>query len=597
MDSRQDENIEMCQRHWQCKQEQWRCYTGQCIKSEWVLDGEWDCPDASDEQAIFFSRNAFSMRNLKLKHETMLREHYNGRYRTRPFGDICDLSSEYPCYRADALDPLNITQYRPCINLTQIGDGYVDCVGALDERNIRQHCTKSSMLGYYFQCSNDNQCVRYDAHCGLQCTDSRIQCHGFNKSSDCSSSSDFMCLNGICAKGGWCNLRADCLHGEDEHLCKIPQNTYNFREHENYRVGKKLSLEKKQKVLGLPMILWNMDTTQIPSVNITVSPNRFITNHYRLEDYPSSVPFWCNRGVGVLFFNGSIVCFCSPQYYGDKCQYHSDRLTVLVHLNLSQQIYEESTNPITLLKVLIILLHENESVMIESFHVRPSTEMTSIKKTIHHLLYSRSNNSLMQKRTRYFNRSSIINHHPYSVAIEAYELQMREKPRLIGVWRYPIYFDFLPNSRLVKVLRLTKLDDSLDPCLSNPCNNHQKCHRLLNEPSRFICLCQANFSGKECSIEDKLCQDGFCGSNALCKSNYRRLVNGNGRVPYCLCPLNRLGDRCQLNYDLCGSNPCLNGGTCLPTPEVTNYFCLCTEKYYGNDCQLKKHAVHLRIDR
>jgi EGF-like domain len=235
--------------------------------------------------------------------------------------------------------------------------------------------------------------------------------------------------------------------------------------------------------------------------------------------------------------------------------------------------------------------------MIEPFHLRPSPDMISMKKTIRYLLYSRSNDSLIEKRSRYFNRSMIIDHHPYSVRIEAYELQVNdEKPRLAGVWLYPIYFDFLPNFRLAKVLYLTRLDESRDPCLSSPCAVHQECHRLLNEPSHFVCLCQPMFSGTECSIQDRLCQDNFCGSNALCKPDYRSLVRGNDRLPYCLCPLSRLGDRCQLNYDLCDRNPCLNNGICLPTSQLNSYFCSCTEEYYGNECHLTKHAVHLRIN-
>jgi hypothetical protein len=32
----------------------WQNRTGQCIKANWILDGEWDCSDASDEEGIFF---------------------------------------------------------------------------------------------------------------------------------------------------------------------------------------------------------------------------------------------------------------------------------------------------------------------------------------------------------------------------------------------------------------------------------------------------------------------------------------------------------------------------------------------------------------
>ncbi|CAF0853816.1 unnamed protein product [Adineta steineri] len=216
MGSAQDEDVVMCQRYWTCSEDRWRCHTGQCIKAEWVLDGEWDCPDASDEMAIFISDNAFSKRNLNLKDETFIRDYFRRWYRSQSFSDICNLTNEYPCYQVDALDPLNVTHDRPCINLTQIGDGHVDCVGALDERNNRQRCDLPSMLGHYFECSDGKQCVLYNTHCAPRCMDNRIQCHGFNKSSECSDRSDFMCLNGTCAKGGWCNRRADCLHGEDE---------------------------------------------------------------------------------------------------------------------------------------------------------------------------------------------------------------------------------------------------------------------------------------------------------------------------------------------------------------------------------------------
>jgi hypothetical protein len=58
------------------------------------------------------------------------------------------------------------------------------------------------------------------------------------------------------------------------------------------------------------------------------------------------VPYWCNRGIGIYGSNNSIVCFCPPQYYGDKCQYHNDRLTVLIRLNLSQSVYIESKDRI-----------------------------------------------------------------------------------------------------------------------------------------------------------------------------------------------------------------------------------------------------------
>jgi hypothetical protein len=354
MNLKEDEAAGMCQTYWTCKEDQWRCHTGQCIKADWVLDGEWDCPDASDEEAIFFSHSAFSIGNVKLRNESSLRASFELWYRIRPFGDICNLSIEYPCYRIDSLDPLNLTQYRPCISLAQIGDGHVDCIGSLDEKNNRQHCTLSSVLGYSFQCPDENRCVSYrDKHLP-PCADSRIQCHGLHKSSNCPYHSGFTCRNGTCVMSGWCNKKLDCSHGEDEYMCILRKPFLGNRDFLYYRVSKRPSLEEKQIVLDLPSVL--SSGTLTPLVSTTLPPGQLITNHYRLEDHPSSVPFWCNRGVGVLLFDGSTVCFCPPQYYGDKCQYHSDRLTVLLHLNLSQSVYEESNDPTILLKLVIIFL-------------------------------------------------------------------------------------------------------------------------------------------------------------------------------------------------------------------------------------------------
>ncbi|CAF3810792.1 unnamed protein product, partial [Adineta steineri] len=59
--SKNDENIELCSKQWICLDEQWQCHTGQCINVTWVLDGEWDCIDASDEESLFFYNHSFSL--------------------------------------------------------------------------------------------------------------------------------------------------------------------------------------------------------------------------------------------------------------------------------------------------------------------------------------------------------------------------------------------------------------------------------------------------------------------------------------------------------------------------------------------------------
>ncbi|CAF4934392.1 unnamed protein product, partial [Rotaria sp. Silwood1] len=497
--SAKDEDIELCQTWWRCAENQWQCHSGQCINLEWVLDEEWDCVDASDEQGLLFYMDDLTARNLAFVNLGKLVEKFNTLYKSQPFWNLCNLTVEYPCFRANVLDPLNITQNRPCIDLYRIGDGYIDCAGAIDERNNRSQ----------------------------------------------------------------------------------------------------------------------------------VNP---------------SIPYYCNRGVGVYLYNGQIACFCPPQYYGDKCQFHNDRLIFQFYLNLSQSIYAQTTHSNTMLKLLVIFLNENQPLMTESFQIQLKDAINFPRKNLIHLLYSRSNVSLYHKRTRYFNRSDILNQHPYSVRIEVYELSSFEKARLVAVWLYPVHFDFLPSFRLVKVLHLIKPDTTTNPCHSNPCNPYQECHQILNQNATYICLCRPNYKGHNCSILDKMCEQDFCsfhqrvdvhlpnflhylfGEQITTKLIVVKLysnmqsniylisiridgesINGTTEVsekthcPHvqtlfptkadesylCICAENHNRTECfgyDHSLDQCSS--CLAGGLCLKEDHMrAKFLCLCPQCYYGSSCQ------------
>jgi hypothetical protein len=89
---------------------------------------------------------------------------------------------------------------------------------------------------------------------------------------------------------------------------------------------------------------------------------------------------------------------------------------------------------------------------------------------------------------------------------------------------------------------------------------------------------------------DELCNDNFCAPNALCKPNYRGLLNGNEK-PFCICPFNRIGPRCELIHDICQSNPCQNNGICYATADQRKFSCLCNNQYHGIQCELEKQSV------
>jgi hypothetical protein len=304
----------------------------------------------------------------------------------------------------------------------------------------------------------------------------------------------------------------------------------------------------------------------------------------------SSTPYQCNRGVGVLIYNSSTVCFCPPQYYGEKCEFHNDRVTVILHMNFSQSEYTEESDSKIVLKMLVLFLFRNQTLATREFHVRPAVEIDVYNKKIAHFLYSRSSELLRHKKTRYSNRSNIFNDHPYSIRIEAYESSL-----LVAVWQYPVYFDYLPVFRLAKVLRLAKTTRDRNPCLSHPCNQNQQCQQLLNDDFKFICLCKANYTGENCSILDQKCADGYCSPKALCKPDYRNLLTRND-LPYCICPLNQYGQRCEIVHDGCGSNRCQNDESCFPTSSPDRVVCLTTDQSHEKNTELKRPNVKLYIN-
>ena len=217
--SKDDENIALCQQWWKCPENQWQCRSGQCIDRQWLLDRQWDCVDASDEQGLVFPSNYSSLHQsspLELKH---LAEQFQTLYGNQSFWKVCNFSIEYPCIRANVVDPFNLTQNRPCIGLHQIGDDRVDCAGGVDERNTLKHCLSPTMLGNSFQCSANPTCIDYIFHCSERYDDIYVQCYGYEKTSNCSSESAFTCLDGQRMTNARCNLQFDCSHGEDELFC------------------------------------------------------------------------------------------------------------------------------------------------------------------------------------------------------------------------------------------------------------------------------------------------------------------------------------------------------------------------------------------
>jgi hypothetical protein len=360
-----------------------------------------------------------------------------------------------------------------------------------------------------------------------------------------------------------------------------------------YRHEKEMNIRYYEQSFDLPRFA--KDNIQSMS---SVKHEQVRTKHVPIE---AAMKYYrCNRGVNVVMYDGSIVCFCPQFYYGNRCQYHGDRLTFIYHVNFSRSNFAQSTDKTIVMKFLVLFMYNNEIIDSSLSDVRPAIEINAYTKKITHFIYSRINRILNERYERYFNRTHIIHEQPYTIRVEAYLNRAKEMPRLIGLWRYPIYFDYLPSFRLVKVLDFiehSNTNDSNHTCSNNQCQQHEQCWPILNTKSDYVCLdvrSKQNNNGSH--LSSRTCSNEFCSPDAFCRSNSYHVNNTQYQQAICICPTNKFGVRCYLDYDRCTRNPCENNGTCFSTSNLDRYVCICSSIYYGDHCQLQRTAIELHID-
>lgn len=579
-----DESSVFCQ-HWICLPDQFRCRTGQCIDLEWVCDGEWDCSDASDEEAIvLFETWVEHNKNL----EPVLserKEECMTRYSKRPSSNLCNTTAQqFLCYPANMT---NITSFlesnqRSCIHLTQIGDGKQDCYMGFDEKNTLSD-NQGNMLGFQLLCKNDTY-VPFASACldESDCVNDVLCSYRSRNKTFCSGEKDALCHNKTCVPGGRCNDVDDCLpYGEDEYWC-APKPTEVYR---SRKAGKFPRFVK--------WFLFPAEQSAAIKTNLSsVSPATRQSNVFYWYSYI------CNRGVAVIGISNDFICLCPPAYYGEKCQFFSDRITVIVRM-------DRKTLPITLIDTALMiqatLLFNDEVMDHHEFYSDPSFDYM-IKQQFY-LLYSRSNSTLLHKKARYRNRSDIIVHHPYSIRFYVYSLPRNQSTaEELGAWHYSVYFDFLPAYRLATVLKFPFWFQVRNPCQGVKCPPNAVCKPFFNSKSdkpntvHYYCSCQSGFYGKNCEHDDPKCHT-YCSSNSICRSEKRgRLANTLN--PFCVCPLGYFGARCHLRDEACDRNPCLNNGTCHITHDPSgeqSLSCSCSKLFYGYRCERERMSIRVDI--
>lgn len=575
-----DESSQYC-KHWICYQNQYQCRTGQCIPFDWVFDQQWDCPDASDEEAML-EISQWSPHNQQLKGLNEKRESCRQNYSQLPFAKFCKKEMEFPCLRSNVSDPLDVKLHRPCIPYSKIGDEIEDCYNLYDEKNTFE-MANGEMWGYHVRCGDEavsyrSACEEYTEKCGY------IYCP--NRFPNCSENRDAVCNDDSrCLSDGRCNDKPDCLYGEDEYSC-LP--TYNSREQSAYRFDKYLINNRDrhqrpffEKQSYPPVQSENDSQTLTPEIEKNIRNSNI------------SYSFWCNKGVSIIMFNQTI-CLCPPAYFGDKCQFFSDRISIVTHLDLSTWPSDSTMMMPILFRIKVYFLFNEILIDHYEFNSNPTVEINHSIKHKFYLIYSRSNEMISHKRIRFRNRTDIEQYHPYTVRFDLYGLYKNQSiPIPLGSWHYPIYFDFLPSFRLATILRFPKGFGNLDndPCRNHTCNQNSTCRPIFNQNNSYDCVCNSGFYGENCSKYN----DTYCSPHSFSQFDKRSLTN----YPSCICSLEHFGPRCFLRFTQCENISCLNNGKCVYTYESYSgdaFSCICPNHFYGDRCEKTKMIIEVVLN-
>ncbi len=491
-----------------------------CIASHLVQDGIRHCIDGEDEDNA--STNQISFSTL-----------CDGVLEQISGGDPGETDCEYfPCSTeytrcngywtcADGADEANcagslcppyhhmcvsITNHKlMCLPLARANDGIVDCLGGFDERHYCQ-TIYPLQSDRRFRCLNSTECISVHSLC-----DSLI---------DCPFGDDEM--------EELCNNHVPCDSVTQHNTTSISQLYCHLQDR---------NTQKKYVSLVSSTIVHN---------TVLKKTSKFKSNTNAISLSQRSV--WiCNRGILVYMGEKKEEkCLCPPSYYGEKCQYQNQRVSITMKLR-SVELRSSFALMLTLID------EENRINSREQITYQPNYDCD--RKFNLYLLFA-SRPKVASKK--------------YSVRIDAFEKNTLEYR---SSWSYPILFPFLPVYRLAIDITIpaNRSEVQLNSCPLD-CQ-HGRCARFENAPQDFFCRCDVGWFGPRCTLN----YECNCSPDSLC------LGSINNRS-LCVCPPSKFGPLCLLTHSVCQMDTCKNGGQCIAVNEH-NFTCICQNGFYGSMCE------------
>ncbi|CAF1145233.1 unnamed protein product [Adineta steineri] len=288
--------------------------------------------------------------------------------------------------------------------------------------------------------------------------------------------------------------------------------------------------------------------------------NNFYDNYISLEETIYSRTDWyCNRGI-VIFYksNKTKKCLCPPSYFGSRCQWQNQRISLTL-----QFIYHSSTYLISIFQILITIIDQQREI--SSYH----EQITYVPK--------RDCNTKFNLYLLYPDQPKNSSSN-YSIHID---ICNKTDLTYWGSWHLSIPFQFLPVNRIATQLFLSSNEQPTICPLS--CGIHGTCIAYINKNSSYFCKCNQGYSGIYCQKEHNC----SCSSDSLCITS-----------SICICPINKFGSKCYLKHSFCQS--CENNGLCIPNDNrfhlTNNFTCLCQEEFYGIRCENTKNQIDIEFN-
>ena len=425
-----------------------------------------------------------------------------------------------------------------CLSIDQINDGKFDCLGGLDETEIyRTYAEEAGVREFY--CESAARIIYFE-------------------------------------RSPFCDRNPNCPQLDDEKFCdKINYSNPIGKDNTcaTYDASVRSDVEeflctsfKARKIqwfthFSLGRIIKH-DTNKILPSSLTVQVN--LTKHYTCH-HGLTLRTWLNDEKNQT----KMTCLCPLNYYGDKCQYQNE----LVSLTVQFRSYSDSWQ--TPFIVIISLIDDSDERIIHSHEQLTYIPIPNCKTKYNiDLLYSIRPKNQSRK---------------YSIHIDIYE---KLSTLYRGSLLIPLSFPFLPVQRVAIILDIPHSDHDLKSCSIDKCI-HGECIRYFNDLKHSaFCKCHSGWSGRYCTIS----YTSTCASDSLSVG-----ILANNRS-ICVCPLQKWGSRCFLHDQVCEFNStCHNGGQCIPIDRYViskkKFACICSQGYYGERCEEAQNKIKLSFEK